>query len=89
MEKIDLTIHNYVLTREHDNKQILGKDVKFIEWDENGRYKSIHETPAVGRSCVVDAGPYATYRWLTSSITEILSDTKFKTKNSVYYLHKV
>lgn len=89
MEEIDLSIHNYVLTRENDNKQILGRNVKFIEWDENGRYDSIHENPAIGRSCIVDPGSYGTFKWMTSSITEILSDTKFKTKNSTYYLHKV
>lgn len=86
--KIDLTKHNYVLVRENDNKQILGRDVKFVEWNEMGSCKEIHETPAIGMSIVVDMR-VGNYKWLTTQITEIVSETKFRTKNSVYNLYKL
>ena len=86
---IDLEQHNFVLTRLEDGKQIPCGVVKFIEWNENGTFKAAHDTPAVGRSIIVDPGPYGMYRWMTSAIAEVISDTKFKTKNSTYELHKV
>lgn len=86
---IDLEQHKFVLTRLDDNKQIPCATIKFIEWNENGTFKAAHDTPAVGRSIIADPGPYGTYRWMTSVITEVISDTEFKTKNSTYTLHKV
>jgi len=86
---IDLTKDNFVLTRKEDNKQMCGSTVKFIEWDENGKGKVLHDTPAVGRSIVLDlTGPFS-YQWMTTQITEIISETEFKTLNSTYTLHKV
>ena len=86
---IDLTKDNYVLTRKEDNKQMCGATVKFIEWDENGKGKAVYDTPAVGRSIVLDfTGPFS-YQWLTTQITEIISETEFKTLNSTYTLYKV
>lgn len=87
--KIDLSKDNYVLTRKEDNKQITASIIKFIEWGEDGTFKSVHDNPAIGRSCILDPMPYGMYKWLTTSITEIISETQFKTKNSTYYLHKV
>ncbi len=87
---IDLAKDNYVLTRKEDNKQITGAVVKFIEWQEpGGKFKSEHDFPAVGRSIIIDPGPYGTYKWMTTVITEIISDTEFKTHNSTYLLHPV
>lgn len=88
-DKIDLSKHNFVLIRKDDNKQITGTSVLFIEWKEDGTFKSIHTTPAVGRSIVVDPMNHGNYKWMTSSITEVISDTEFKTKNSMYSLYKV
>ena len=66
-----------------------GTTVKFIEWDENGKGKSLHDTPAIGRSIVLDLnGPFS-YQWMTTQITEIISETEFKTLNSTYALYKV
>lgn len=85
---IDLAEDNYVLTRKEDNMVVRGAVAKFIEWQEpGGKFKSQHDFPAVGRSIVIDPGPYGTYRWLTTVITEVVSDTEFKTENSTYYLH--
>jgi hypothetical protein len=86
---IDLETHNFVLIREEDNKQIPGSVIKFIEWNENGTGKASHDTPAPGRSIVVDPIVGGSYVWLTSEITEVISDTKFKTLNSTYTLHKL
>lgn len=57
--------------------------VEFIEFDEGGRGESVHPKPAVGRSCVVGLRG-SEYTWMTSEIVEVLSGTKFKTKNSEY-----
>ena len=79
---IDLAKDNYVLTRLEDNKQITASMIKFMEWNEDGTGKYVHDGPATGRSIMADG-------WLTTPITEIISETKFKTKNSTYTLHKV
>ena len=84
---IDLEKDNFVLIREEDNKQIPGSVIKFIEWSDLGSGKAAHDTPAVGRSIVVDPIVGGSYVWLTSPITEVISDTKFKTVNSTYTLH--
>jgi len=86
---IDLAIDNYVVTRKEDNKQMTANTVKFIQWNENGVGGSLHEEPAIGRSIVLDLTGPESYKWLTSQIVEIISNTEFKTKNSTYTLHKV
>ena len=86
---IDLAKDNYVLTRLEDNKQITASTINFIEWNEDGTGKSSHDDPAIGRSIIADGQVELTYKWLTTPITEIISETKFKTKNSTYTLHKV
>ena len=86
---IDLAVHNYVLTRLDDGKQIPCGVIKFIEWNENGTFKEAHDIPAVGRSIIADPKSHGMYQWMTSVITEVISDNKFKTKNSTYELHKV
>jgi hypothetical protein len=86
---IDLTTDNYVLTRLEDNKQITASVIKFIEWNEDGTGKYVHDEPAIGRSIIVDPVNGVIYKWMTTQITEIISVTKFKTKNSTYTLHKV
>jgi len=86
---IDLEKHNFVLTRIDDGKQIPCGVIKFIEWKDDGMYKASHDTPAVGRSIIADPGPYGMYQWLTSVITEVVSENEFKTKNSTYTLHKL
>ena len=87
--RLDLSKHNYVLTRREDNKQMAGSNVKFIEWSENGTGKSIHDKPAIGRSLVLDLISPDVFSWMTTEIVEIISETEFKTKNSTYTLHKL
>jgi hypothetical protein len=79
---MDISKDNYVLTRLEDNKQITASTINFIEWNEDGTGKSSHDDPAIGRSIIADG-------WMTTPITEIISETKFKTKNSTYTLHKL
>ena len=86
---LDLAKDNYVLTRKEDSKQMTGSVVKFIEWNEDGVGGKVHDSPAVGRSIVLDPMNYGNYQWLTTEIIEIISETEFKTKNSTYTLHKV
>lgn len=89
MDLIDLEKHNYVVTRLEDNMQMPASIVKFVEWNDNGTGKAMHDTPAVGRSIVLDPSGPNNYMWLTTEIVEIMSDTKFKTANSTYTIHKV
>lgn len=69
------------LIRQRDNLTKEGI-IKFIEFNKNGRGKKLHDNPTVGFSCIVDPG--FLYTWMTSAITEIISTTEFKTKNSHY-----
>lgn len=87
--RIDLATDNYVLVREEDNKQIRASVIKFVEWNEDGTGKAIHDTPAIGRSIVLDPIRTGNYTWLTTQIIEIISDTEFKTKNSTYKIYKL
>jgi len=86
---IDLTTDNYVLTRLEDNKQITASVIKFIEWNKDGTGKCTHDEPSIGRSIIADPVNGVVYKWMTTQITEIISETKFKTKNSTYTLHKL
>jgi hypothetical protein len=88
-DHINLTKHTWVLTRKEDNKQMTGSVVKFVEWNDNGVGGKIHDNPAVGRSIALDPMNYGNYKWLTTEIIEIISETEVKTKNSTYTLHKV
>jgi hypothetical protein len=80
----------YVLTRQ-DGLTKTGKKASWIEWNEDGSGKALHESPAVGRSFVLDInGPFL-YAWMTTDVTEIISESdtqiEFKTKNSTYILN--
>jgi hypothetical protein len=78
----------YKLTREHDNKTIIGEQVIFIEWVEDGRFSNKHDEPAEGRSVMIDPHRF-TYTWLTTEITSFTKDGNkliFSTKNSNYIL---
>ena len=61
--------------------------VEFVEFDNSGRGKSVHMTPEVGFSCIVDRTRMS-YTWMTSIIVEVISKNEFKTKNSHYKIER-
>jgi hypothetical protein len=79
----------FILKKPEDPTFIKGSEgVKFIEW-KTGRGDSIHDEITVGRSLIMS--PYNNFHtWLTTPITEILSQTpteiEFRTENSHYIL---
>jgi hypothetical protein len=83
---------NWKMIREHDGLTNQSKEVMWLEFNEEGRFKSRHDKPAVGRSLLMS--PFNQFfTWQTTPITEIVEDQddyiKFKTKNSNYELWKL
>jgi hypothetical protein len=78
----------YKLIRERDGLTIDANKIAWIEFDESGRGKVIHEEPAIDRSLMLE--PSISYKWMTTTITEIVEQRegyiKFKTLNSIYEL---
>jgi len=85
---------NWKLVREHDGLVNQSKEIKWLEWNEEGRYKADHKEPAVGRALLMS--PFNDFfTWMTTDITEIVESSedgsylKFNTRNSVYELFKL
>lgn len=85
---------NWKLVREHDGLTNQSKEVLWLEFNEDGRFKAKHEEPGVGRSLIMS--PFNDFfTWQTTSVTEIIATTpnldyvKFKTTNSVYELSRI
>jgi hypothetical protein len=82
----------YELTRLDDGLIRKGYTLDFIEWKEDGTFKTRHSEPQVGLSCILD-GNSPFYTWMTTTITELIVNEenfiKFKTQNSNYELHKL
>ena len=81
--------HKYKLVRERDNLTKTSRDVKWLVFDENGKYKEDFENIAVGRSLLMSPfGP--SFTWQTTLVTEIVEQRedyiKFNTENSSYEL---
>jgi len=84
--------HNYKLVRGRDDLTKTSRAVKWLEFDENGKYKADHEDIAVGRSLLMSPfGP--SFTWQTTLVTEIVEQRedyiKFNTENSSYELFKI
>ena len=80
------------LVRERDGLTNQSKEIKWLEWNDEGRFKAEHDKPAVGYSLIMS--PFNQFfTWQTTSITEIVEEredyVKFKTKNSNYELFKL
>ena len=78
---------NWKLVRERDGLTKQSKEVMWIEFNDEGRFKSKHDEPAVGRSLMMS--PFNRYfTWQTTTVTEIVEQRedyiKFKTGNSTY-----
>lgn len=82
-------IFRYKLVRERDGLSNVGHKAGWIEWNEDGTFKELHDEPAVGRSLILDPQRMS-YTWLTTTVTEILEQKenyiKFATTNSLYEL---
>jgi hypothetical protein len=83
---------NWKLVRERDGLTNQSKEVMWIEFNEEGRFKAKHDKPAIGRSLIMS--PFNMYfTWQTTDITEIVEEQedyiKFKTQNSNYELWKL
>jgi uncharacterized protein with von Willebrand factor type A (vWA) domain len=83
---------NWKLVRERDKLTKQSKEVMWIEFDDDGRFKEKYDEPKVGRSLIMS--PFNQFfTWQTTVITEIMEEKenyiKFKTSNSVYELFKL
>ena len=45
--------YNYKLVREHDGLTNQSKDIMWIEWNDEGRFKEKHNDIGVGRSLIM------------------------------------
>ena len=80
------------LVRERDGLTKQSTEVMWIEFNDEGRFKSKHDEPAVDRSLIMS--PFNQFfTWQTTTITEIVEERedyiKFKTQNSNYELWKL
>ena len=80
--------YKYILTRLNDGLVKRGDIIKYVEWNEDGTSKELHDDIQIGRSLLLD--PRISFTWLTTAITEIVEQKdnyiKFKTENSLYEL---
>lgn len=88
---VDEGVYNYRLVRERDNMTCMSLAIKWLEFDEEGRYKADFQEVAIGRSLIMS--PFNMYyTWQTTLVTEILEEKenyiKFRTENSIYELFK-
>jgi hypothetical protein len=79
----------YKLVRERDGLTKTSRAIKWLEFNEDGRYKADFEDIAVNRSLLMSPfGP--SFTWQTTPVTEIVEQRedyiKFNTKNSTYEL---
>lgn len=84
--------YKYKLVRERDGLTKTSRDVKWLEFGEDGRYKADFKDIAVGRSLLMSPfGP--SFTWQTTLVIEIVEQRedyiKFNTENSVYELFKL
>ncbi len=83
---------NWKLVRERDGLTHYSSKFRWIEWNEDRRFRADHEDVAIGRSLMLDPHRMS-YTWLTTVVTEIIEDRpdyiKFKTTNSTYELYRL
>lgn len=89
---LDTEEPKYRLIRERDSLVKESARVMWLEWNEDGTFKTNHPLPAPGLSLIMS--PFNKFfTWQTTTITEILEQMddyiKFKTKNSNYELFKL
>ena len=83
---------NWNLIREGDSLTKKSKDIKWLEFNEDGTYKEQFQKADIGRSLIMS--PFNDFfTWQTTTVTEIVEQRedyiKFKTGNSTYELTKI
>jgi hypothetical protein len=83
---------NYRLVRERDGLTKTAPDVKWLEFDKNGRYKADFQEIAINRALLLS--PFNQFfTWQTTLVTQIIEQRegyiKFATENSIYELFKI
>ena len=83
---------NWELVRERDGLTKQSKEITWIEWNNEGRFKAKHNEPAIG--CSLLMSPFNDFfTWQTTQVTEITEQSAdlivFKTQNSNYTLRKL
>jgi hypothetical protein len=83
---------NWKLVRESDGLTNQSKEITWLEFDDEGKFKERHDEPGIGRSLLMS--PFNQFfTWQTTPITEIIEQEyhyiKFKTQNSNYKLSKL
>jgi hypothetical protein len=84
--------HRYKLVRSRDGLTATSAEVKWLEFDEKGKYRADFPDVAVGRSLLMS--PFNQFfTWQTTLVTEVVEQRedyiKFKTENSNYELFKI
>ena len=90
--EIEKTEVNWKLVRERDGLTKQSRDIKWLEFNEDGTFKADLPFAAPGLSLLMS--PFNRFfTWQTTSITEIVEQRddyiKFKTGNSIYELSKI
>ena len=83
---------NWKLVRERDGLTKQSKEVMWIEFNNDGRFKERYDEIGVNRSLIMS--PFNDFfTWQTTTVTEIIEQrdgyVKFKTTNSVYEVFKL
>ena len=83
---------NWKLVRERDGLTKQSKDIKWLEFNEDGTFKEDFQEVAIGRSLIMS--PFNQFStWQCTVLTEIVEQKegylKFKTENSNYELFKL
>jgi hypothetical protein len=77
----------YRITRTRDGLTKQGNVIDWVEWNEDGTFKTKHDNIEISCSLVLDFN-MGTFKWMTTRITEILENKenyiKFNTENSTY-----
>jgi len=87
----DTTHYNWKLVRERDGLTKYSEEILWIDYNEDGTFKSKHSEPSNGRSLLMS--PFNNFfTWQTTIITEILEVSDdlivFDTENSRYHLYR-
>jgi hypothetical protein len=82
----------YKLVRKHDKLTKTSDKIFWLEFNENGSFKSKHDEPLLNRSLIMS--PFnPNFTWQCTVITELIEQRDdyihFKTKNSEYELFKL